>query len=171
MIGIEKPKIETAELSADGTYGKIIVEPLESGYGITLGNSLRRTLLSSLPGYAITSVKIDGKEVGSNSYVVSTDKDTSDNSNFRVTFIDLKKCSYKNSTDGSGNIPVTANSEVVIECTAKLNDNAVRVVIRGGRMTQEPLYPEGHPKRVEQESQGVSTDAPSHPRKKKKDAD
>ena len=60
MIGIEKPKIETAELSADGTYGKIIVEPLESGYGITLGNSLRRTLLSSLPGYAITSVKIDG---------------------------------------------------------------------------------------------------------------
>ncbi|MBQ5970532.1 MAG: DNA-directed RNA polymerase subunit alpha [Clostridia bacterium] len=60
MIGIEKPKIETAELSADGTYGKIVVEPLECGYGITLGNSLRRILLSSLPGYAITSVKIDG---------------------------------------------------------------------------------------------------------------
>lgn len=60
MIGIEKPKIETAELAADGTYGKIIVEPLERGYGVTLGNSLRRILLSSLPGYAITSVKIDG---------------------------------------------------------------------------------------------------------------
>ncbi len=60
MIGIEKPRIETAELSADGTYGKVIVEPLECGYGITLGNSLRRILLSSLPGYAITSVKIDG---------------------------------------------------------------------------------------------------------------
>ena len=60
MIGIEKPRIETAELSADGTYGKIVVEPLECGYGITLGNSLRRILLSSLPGYAITSVKIDG---------------------------------------------------------------------------------------------------------------
>lgn len=60
MIGIEKPRIETAELAADGTYGKIIVSPLESGYGITLGNSLRRILLSSLPGYAITSVKIDG---------------------------------------------------------------------------------------------------------------
>ena len=60
MIGIEKPKIETAELAANGTYGKIIVEPLERGYGVTLGNSLRRILLSSLPGYAITSVKIDG---------------------------------------------------------------------------------------------------------------
>ncbi|HZJ77379.1 MAG TPA: DNA-directed RNA polymerase subunit alpha [Clostridia bacterium] len=60
MIGIEKPRIETADLSADGTYGKFIVEPLERGYGTTLGNSLRRVLLSSLPGYAITSVKIDG---------------------------------------------------------------------------------------------------------------
>ena len=60
MIGIEKPRIETAELAADGTYGKIVVEPLERGYGVILGNSLRRILLSSLPGYAITSVKIDG---------------------------------------------------------------------------------------------------------------
>ncbi|KAI4972005.1 hypothetical protein ZWY2020_002930 [Hordeum vulgare] len=51
----------------------------------------------------------------------------------------------------------------------ELNDNSVSVVTRGGRMTQEPLYPEGHPKRIEQDSQGVSTDAPSHPRKKKKD--
>ncbi|KAI4998265.1 hypothetical protein ZWY2020_053607 [Hordeum vulgare] len=51
----------------------------------------------------------------------------------------------------------------------ELNDNSVRVVTRGGRMTQEPLYPEGHPKRVVQDSQGVSTDAPSHPRKKKND--
>ena len=60
MIGIEKPRIDTAEISADGKYGKFVVEPLERGYGTTLGNSLRRVLLSSLPGYAITSVKIDG---------------------------------------------------------------------------------------------------------------
>ncbi|MBR0112891.1 MAG: DNA-directed RNA polymerase subunit alpha [Clostridia bacterium] len=60
MIGIEKPKIETAEITEDKTYGRFVVEPLERGYGITLGNSLRRVLLSSLPGYAITSVKIDG---------------------------------------------------------------------------------------------------------------
>ena len=60
MIGIEKPRIDTAEISDDGKYGKFVVEPLERGYGTTLGNSLRRVLLSSLPGYAITSVKIDG---------------------------------------------------------------------------------------------------------------
>ena len=60
MIGIEKPRIDTAEFSEDGRYGKFVVEPLERGYGTTLGNSLRRVLLSSLPGYAITSVKIDG---------------------------------------------------------------------------------------------------------------
>ena len=57
---IEKPKIETPELKSNGTYGKFILEPLERGYGITLGNSLRRVLLSSLPGVAVTSVKIDG---------------------------------------------------------------------------------------------------------------
>lgn len=60
MIGIEKPRIDTAEITADGKYGRFIVSPLESGFGRTLGNSLRRVLLSSLPGYAITSVKIDG---------------------------------------------------------------------------------------------------------------
>ena len=60
MIEIERPKIDTATLSADGRYGKFVVEPLERGFGTTLGNSLRRVLLSSLPGVAITSVKIDG---------------------------------------------------------------------------------------------------------------
>lgn len=60
MIGIEKPKIESRDLSADGRMGVFTLEPLERGYGTTLGNSLRRVLLSSLQGYAITSVKIDG---------------------------------------------------------------------------------------------------------------
>ena len=60
MIEIEKPRIEATKLSDDGTYGKFVVEPLERGYGLTLGNSLRRVLLSSLPGVAVTSVKIDG---------------------------------------------------------------------------------------------------------------
>ncbi len=60
MIEIEKPKMATAELSEDGRYGKFVWEPLERGYGITLGNSLRRVLLSSLPGAAVTAVKIDG---------------------------------------------------------------------------------------------------------------
>lgn len=60
MIEIEKPRIEIAELSEDKKYGKFVVEPLERGFGNTLGNSLRRVLLSSLPGVAATSVKING---------------------------------------------------------------------------------------------------------------
>ncbi|WP_024833121.1 DNA-directed RNA polymerase subunit alpha [Ruminiclostridium josui] len=60
MIEIEKPRIECVSNSDDNTYGKFIVEPLERGYGITLGNSLRRILLSSLPGAAVNSIKIDG---------------------------------------------------------------------------------------------------------------
>nr|WP_106781805.1 DNA-directed RNA polymerase subunit alpha [Lysinibacillus timonensis] len=60
MIEIEKPKIETVEISEDSKFGKFVVEPLERGYGNTLGNSLRRILLSSLPGAAVTSIQIDG---------------------------------------------------------------------------------------------------------------
>ncbi|WP_028273292.1 DNA-directed RNA polymerase subunit alpha [Atopococcus tabaci] len=60
MIEIEKPVIDTVEISEDAKYGKFVVEPLERGYGTTLGNSLRRILLSSLPGAAVTSIQIDG---------------------------------------------------------------------------------------------------------------
>lgn len=60
MIEIEKPVVEIVEISDDATFGKFVVEPLERGYGTTLGNSLRRILLSSLPGAAVTSVQIDG---------------------------------------------------------------------------------------------------------------
>ena len=60
MIEIEKPRIDTEELSSDGKYGRFVVEPLERGFGNTLGNSLRRVLLSSLEGVAVTSIKIDG---------------------------------------------------------------------------------------------------------------
>ena len=60
MIEIEKPKIETIEISEDAKFGKFVVEPLERGYGTTLGNSLRRILLSSLPGTAVTDIQMDG---------------------------------------------------------------------------------------------------------------
>ena len=63
MIEIEKPKIECVEDPANGTYGKFTVEPLERGYGITLGNALRRIMLSSLPGTAATSIKIAGDQL------------------------------------------------------------------------------------------------------------
>lgn len=60
MFDFEKPKIEIAEISEDKRYGRFVVEPLERGYGTTLGNSLRRIMLSSLPGCAVSQVKIDG---------------------------------------------------------------------------------------------------------------
>ena len=58
MFGFETPSLEIAEISEDKKYGRFVVEPLERGYGITLGNSLRRIMLSSLPGAAVSSIKI-----------------------------------------------------------------------------------------------------------------
>jgi len=60
LVEIEKPNIECTEITEDGRYGKYVIEPLERGYGITLGNSLRRILLSSIPGTAVTSIKVNG---------------------------------------------------------------------------------------------------------------
>ncbi len=60
MIEIQKPNITTVDISNDGKSGRFTIEPLERGYGITLGNSLRRVMLSSLPGVAVTSIKVDG---------------------------------------------------------------------------------------------------------------
>jgi DNA-directed RNA polymerase subunit alpha len=60
MIEFEKPVIEIVDKNEDDKYGRFVIEPLERGYGTTLGNSLRRIMLSSLPGVAVTSVKIEG---------------------------------------------------------------------------------------------------------------
>ncbi len=60
MFDFNKPKIEITEISEDKRFGRFVVEPLERGYGTTLGNSLRRIMLSSLPGAAVSQVKIDG---------------------------------------------------------------------------------------------------------------
>ena len=60
MLEFEKPRIEVSNISEDGKYGCFVVEPLERGYGITLGNSLRRIMLSSLPGAAVSSIRIEG---------------------------------------------------------------------------------------------------------------
>ena len=60
VFEFEKPRIEIAEISEDKKYGRFVVEPLERGYGTTLGNSLRRIMLSSLPGTAVSQIKIDG---------------------------------------------------------------------------------------------------------------
>ncbi|MBR5951742.1 MAG: DNA-directed RNA polymerase subunit alpha, partial [Pseudobutyrivibrio sp.] len=60
MLNFENPNIEIVEISEDKKYGRFVVEPLERGYGITLGNSLRRIMLSSLPGAAVSQIKIEG---------------------------------------------------------------------------------------------------------------
>ena len=65
MVEIEKPRITCLDAPEDPSYGKYVVEPLERGYGMTLGNSLRRILLSSLPGFAATSVKIQACSMSS----------------------------------------------------------------------------------------------------------
>ena len=60
MIDIDKTNVKIIDMTDDGTYGKVVVEPLERGFGVTLGNSLRRVMLSSLAGAAVTSIKIEG---------------------------------------------------------------------------------------------------------------
>ena len=75
MIEIEKPQIECIEAPGDATYGKYVVEPLERGYGTTLGNALRRIMLSSLPGTAPTTIKIAGVQLEVGLHIVVEDHD------------------------------------------------------------------------------------------------
>ena len=105
MMEIERPKIDTANLSPDGRYGKFVVEPLERGFGTTLGNSLRRVLLSSLPGVAVTGVKIDGV-VHEFSTIPGVKEDVTE------IVLNLKGIAAKLYTDG----PVTVRIEAAGEC-------------------------------------------------------
>ncbi|MGI6609652.1 MAG: DNA-directed RNA polymerase subunit alpha [Limnochordia bacterium] len=109
MLEIEKPRIETAEL--DGDYGKFVVEPLERGYGITLGNSLRRILLSSLPGAAVTAIKIDGV-LHEFSTIPGVVEDTTD------IVLNLKNLLVKVHSDE----PVTARIVASQECEVRAGD-------------------------------------------------
>lgn len=111
MLEIEKPKIECVERSDDNTYGRFIVEPLERGYGITLGNSLRRILLSSLPGAAITSVKIEGV-LHEFSTIPGVVEDTTD------IILNLKELALKLYTDE----PVLLRIEAEGECEITAGD-------------------------------------------------
>ena len=104
MLEIEKPKIECIERSEDNRYGKFVVEPLERGYGTTLGNSLRRILLSSLPGAAVTSVKIDGV-LHEFSTIPGVKEDTTD------IILNLKSLSVKLYTDQPTNLRIEAEGE------------------------------------------------------------
>ncbi|MCQ2480510.1 MAG: DNA-directed RNA polymerase subunit alpha [Clostridia bacterium] len=121
MIGIEKPRIDTAEISADGTYGKFVVEPLERGYGTTLGNSLRRVLLSSLPGYAITSVKIDGV-LHEFSTIPGVKEDVTE------IVLNLKEVILKINGDGPKTIYINASGEGEITAGDIKTDSEVEIL-------------------------------------------
>ncbi len=121
MIGIEKPRIDTAEVSEDGKYGRFVVEPLERRYGTTLGNSLRRVLLSSLPGYAITSVKIDGI-LHEFSTIPGVKEDVTE------IVLNLKNVILKIHGDGPKTIYIDANGDDEITAGSIKTDSEVEIL-------------------------------------------
>ena len=121
MIEIERPKIDTATLSADGRYGKFVVEPLERGFGTTLGNSLRRVLLSSLPGVAITSVKIDGV-VHEFSTVEGVKEDVTE------IVLNLKGVRAKLFSDGPKTVRIEANGEGEVTAGSIQQDAEIEIL-------------------------------------------
>ena len=108
MLELEKPKIECVEIDKVDNYAKFIVEPLERGYGITLGNSLRRILMSSLPGAAITSVKFEGVQ-HEFSTIPGIKEDVTD------IILNLKSLCLKMSTDEERTIRIEAEGEGVVK--------------------------------------------------------
>ena len=121
MLEIEKPRIECEELSADGTYGRYVVVPLERGYGITLGNSLRRILLSSLPGAAVTSVKIDGV-LHEFSIVPGVVEDVTE------IILNIKGLAIKMHSDECRNITIDAKGPGVVTAKDIITDQNVEIL-------------------------------------------
>jgi len=121
MLEIEKPNIEIVEMSPEGNYGKFVVEPLERGYGITLGNSLRRILLSSLPGAAVTSVKIDGV-LHEFSTIPGVREDVTD------IILNLKNLSLKLHTDEEKTLRIEANGEKTVTAADIVCDADVEIL-------------------------------------------
>ena len=106
MIEIEKPSIEVLELKEN--YGKFALEPLERGFGITVGNSLRRVLLSSLPGVAVTSIKVDGV-LHEFSTIPGVKEDVTE------LILTLKELSMKMDSDGARTLKIEHTGEGVIK--------------------------------------------------------
>lgn len=121
MIEIEKPKIEALEISEDQRYGKFVVEPLERGYGITLGNSLRRILLSSLPGAAITTIQIDGV-LHEFSTIPGVVEDTTQ------LILNLKKLSLRIHSDEEKTLEIDAEGEGIVRAADIRADSDVEIL-------------------------------------------
>lgn len=121
MLEIEKPRIECIERSEDNSYAKFIVEPLERGYGITLGNSLRRILLSSLEGSAVTSVKIEGV-LHEFSTIPGVLEDVTD------IILNLKSLALKGYTDEPRVIRIEAQGEGVVTAGDIITDPDIEIL-------------------------------------------
>lgn len=121
MIEMEKPRIECVEISADNKYGKFVIEPLERGFGTTLGNSLRRVLLSSLPGVAVSSVRIDGV-LHEFSTVPGVKEDVTE------IILNLKALSAKLNCDGPKVVNVSASGECVVTAGDIVCDEQVEII-------------------------------------------
>ena len=121
MIEIERPRIETEEISNDSTYGRFVVEPLERGFGITLGNSLRRVLLSSLPGVAVKSIKIDGV-VHEFSTIPGVKEDVTE------IVLNIKGLIAKLHCDGPKTVEISAEGPCVVTADSIKCDSEVEVL-------------------------------------------
>ena len=121
MIEIQKPRIETAELSEDGKFGRFVVEPLERGFGNTLGNSLRRVLLSSLEGVAVTSIKIDGV-LHEFSTVPGVKEDVT------AIVLNMKGLVAKLHTNGPKTVEINAEGPCVVTAESIKNDAEVEIL-------------------------------------------
>ena len=119
---IEKPDIETVELKSNGTYGKFVLEPLERGYGTTIGNSLRRVLLSSLPGVAVTSIKIDGVH-HELSTIPGVKEDVSE------IVLNLKGLTAKLYCDGPKTVYIEADGECEVTAGDIKTDSEVEILV------------------------------------------
>lgn len=139
LLEMEKPKIETVELQEEAGYGKFVVEPLERGYGITLGNSLRRILLSSLPGAAVSSVKFAGV-LHEFSTVPGVLEDVTD------IILNLKQLAVKLHSDESRIVRIEAEGETTVRAGDIIHDPDVEIlnpdlhiatISEGGRLSAE----------------------------------
>lgn len=121
MIEIEKPRIEFVEKSEDNCYGKFVIEPLERGFGTTLGNSLRRVLLSSLPGVAVTGIRIDGV-LHEFSTIPGVSEDVTQ------IILNLKELSAVMHTDVPKTVEIHAKGDTVVRAGDIVHDSEVEII-------------------------------------------
>ena len=145
MVKIIEPKVETAQISNDGRYGKFVAEPLDRGFGTTLGNSLRRVLLSSLPGVAVISVKIDGIQ-HEFSTIEGVKEDVTE------IILNIKGLNAKLYCDGPKTVRIDAEGSCEVTAGSIICDSEVEIldpdmhiasISEGGRLSMEIVLQKG----------------------------